>query len=192
MKIPRIGPAFAVLAFAFTASLAPVRADEVEDSIKDALASYGRKDYVAAKQSLDYASQLIAQMNAGRLAEILPKPLPGWTAEEVESQAGAMAMFGGGIQAARAYTKGDARIQVTVVGDSPLLGQFMPVFSNPAIAGAMGKMSRIGKQMVLETNDGKLVMVVANRFLVTVEGSESAQDRMAYAKAMDLGALSAL
>ncbi len=97
----------------------PAAADEIEDSISEALSAYRNNDYSAAKQALDYASQLIAQKNAEGLAAVLPEALSGWTAEDVETQEAAAAMFGG-IWAARTYEKGGVAVKVQIMGDFAL------------------------------------------------------------------------
>lgn len=170
----------------------PLHADEISDTIQEALTAYQKGDLAHTKQTLDYASQLIASKNAENLIALLPEPLPGWSAEAGESQSAGMAMFGGGLQASRVYTKDDQTVEMNFLGDSPLLAQFISIFANPAMAGAMGKPLRLGTQMALEDKDGEIKMVVANRFLVTISGSGSRDDKLAYAKAIDLNALTKL
>lgn len=167
----------------------PVQADEIAETIQEALQHYQNNDLSRAKQSLDYASQMISQKNAEGLSGLLPPAMAGWEAEDGESAAVAMAMFGGGIHASRIYTKGDSRIELSIIGDSPLLAQFIPMFANPALAGAMGKPLRIGSQMALEDKEGEIKIIVANRFIVTVAGDGPRDDKLAYAKAIDFDAL---
>lgn len=170
----------------------PLHADEISDTIQEALAAYQNGDLAQTKQTLDYASQLIASRNAENLLTLLPEPLAGWSAEDGESQAAGMAMFGGGLQASRVYTKDNQTVEMNFIGDSPLLAQFISIFANPALAGAMGKPLRLGTQMALEDKNGEIKMVVANRFLVTISGSGSREDKLAYAQAIDLDALAKL
>jgi hypothetical protein len=44
----------------------------------------------------------------------------------------------------------------------------------------------------MEGKDGQLTMVVANRFMVTIDGSASMDDKKEYAKAIDLEKLQSL
>ena len=61
MRSAMIGGALAgIMALAI-----PAVADEVRDSIEEALAAYEKNDLAAAKQPLDYASELIV-VNLGR------------------------------------------------------------------------------------------------------------------------------
>jgi hypothetical protein len=49
---------------------------------------------------------------------------------------------------------------------------------------------RIGSQRAIQTREGDVNMVVANKFLVTVNGSADAASKMAYAQAVDVAKLS--
>ncbi len=52
-----------------------VWADEITDSIEEAMEYYKEGDFVEAANSLDYASQLIRQKRSGNLEVFLPDPL---------------------------------------------------------------------------------------------------------------------
>jgi hypothetical protein len=188
MRKAFLGAAFVAASFIVT----PAFADEIEDQINDALKAYSSGDLAAAKLALDDASQMIATKNAGALGAVLPEALSGWTAEEVDSNAAGAAMFGGGIQAGRKYRKGETNVEINVMGDSPMLATVMPMLANSAMAAAMGKVTKIGKNRALQTNDGQIMLVVGNRFLVTIDGSGTMEDKTAYANAIDFAKLEAL
>ena len=102
-------------------------------------------------------------------------------------------MFGGGVNAEREYSKGNSRISISIMSDSPLLQSVMMMFSNPMFATADGgKMERINRQKAIvkyspADKSGELQMVVNNRFLVTVEGSDiSREELLEYATAIDV------
>ena len=167
--------------------------DDVVDSINEGMEFYKSGEYAEATSSLNYAVQLIQQKKGDALAGLLPEALDGWAAEEVKSEVAGAAMFGGGITAERRYTKGSSYITIQVVADSPMLQGVMMMFSNPMFATADGgKMERIGRQKAIvkyspADKSGDLQMVVKNRFLVTVEGSDISRDEMLeYAGAIDL------
>src|SRR5437588_752385 len=140
MRLMRIIAAAAIL-FAAAPALA---ADEVIEAIDQARKAYQGGDLAAAKQSLDLASQLIGQKNADAFGKLLPGPLAGWKAEEVQTTSIGNVGFGAST-ATRSYTnaKGDS-VEVQITGDSAVVMQFATVLSNPAIAGAMGKLVRVG------------------------------------------------
>jgi hypothetical protein len=81
-------------------------------------------------------------------------------------------------------------VQVRITGDSAMVMQFAQIFMNPSIAGAMGKLIRVGDQRAIQTHEGSVNLVVANKFLVTVDGSASAEAKLAYAQAIDIAKLS--
>jgi hypothetical protein len=165
-------------------------ADDVVEAIDQARKSYQAGDLSGAKQQLDLASQLIGQKNAEAFSKLLPQPLPGWTAEKAQAQA-VGSSFGGASAASRDYAnaKGDT-VDVSITGDSAVLMQFATMLNNPALAGAMGKLVKVGSQRAIQTQDGDIVMVVANKFVVNVQGSAEAQAKLAYANAVDVAALS--
>lgn len=165
-------------------------ADDILDAIDQARKAYQAGNLASAKQSLDMASQLVGQKNAESFGSLLPAPLPGWTAEKVETTAVGVAMFGAS-SASRRYRGPDGHdVHVRITGDSALVMQFAQLFLNPAIAGAMGKLIRIGDQRAIQTADGTINMVVANKFLVTVEGSAGADAKLAYAQGVEYAKLS--
>ena len=66
------------------------------------------------------------------------------------------------------------------------------MLSNPAMAGALGKLIRIGDQRAVQNQEGDLMMVVANKVLINVQGTADAASKLAYAKAIDAAKLSKL
>jgi len=173
--------------------------DEVLESIKEGTEFYNNGEYADAVTSLNYAVQLIQQKKGDVLKDLLPGPLEGWTAEDAESQSAGAAMFGGGVTAERNYTRGDSRITIRMITDSPMMQGVMMMFSNPMFATSDGgKLERIGKQKAIvkyeeDNKSGDLQMVVNNRFLVMVEGDAVTRDELlAYAAAIDTKKLSEL
>ncbi len=180
------------------ASLGPAYADEVTDTIREALKEYRKGAYRSATETLEYASQLIMQKRAGRLRSLLPAPLPGWSAEDAESQAIGPAMAGVkvGIFASRRYRKDSGSVTVTISTDIPLLKMqmFNPMLGAPPNA----RMRRIKGQKAFaeyspKDKSGKLSIVAAERFFITVEGDGVPEDVLeAYAERIDYKRLSAL
>ena len=171
---PLIAATVFSLVFFFSASAAI--ADDVTDYINEALEYYKDGQYTEAVSSLNFAEQLIQQKKSSGLEAFLPEPLSGWDAEAATSQAASSAMLGGGISAERRYTKDDSSVEIQIVADSPMLQGVMMMLSNPMFAASDGgKMERIGKQKAIVKYDasnqsGEIQIVVANRFMVTIEG----------------------
>ena len=177
----------------------PALADDVTDSINEAMDQYKKGQYAAAIGSLNYASQLIGQKKGESLETLLPKPLSGWTADKATSQAAGAAVFGGGVTASRSYRKDDKEASVSYITDSPMLQGILMMFSNPMFATADGgKLEKIKGQKAIvnydeEGKSGEIKMVIASRFLVTIEGSNVAlQDLKDYAGAIDFNKLASL
>ncbi len=181
-------------------SCGSVFADEVTESITQGLEQYNKGSYAEAMTSLNFAAQKIGQIKADGLKVLVPKPLSGWTADEVVSQAAGTAMFGGGLSAEGHYRKGDkADITVKIITDSPLLQSMMMLISNPMFATSSGgKLQKIKNQTAVvkyeaQGKRGDINVVVAGKVLVTVEGNEVSQDElMAYANAVDYEKIAAL
>jgi hypothetical protein len=183
-----------LLASALVAGLAaavPARADEVTDAIAEAQRAYQAGQVQAAQTALQEALQLMAQKAAAGLAAALPDALPGWTAEEATSNAAGAGMFGGA-QASRSYTNAQGQtVEIEVMSDNPLIAQLGPILANPMLAGAMGRLVRIGEQRAIQGNDGNVQMLVDNRILVQVQGDAPAEAKLAYARAINIQRLAA-
>ena len=167
-------------------------ADDILDAIEQGRKAYQSGDLGGAKQSLDLASQLIGQKNAEAFATLLPNALPGWKAEKVQTTALGAAGFGAST-ASRVYNnaKGD-RVEVQISGDSAIVSQIATFLSNPMMAGAMGKLVRVGSERAIQDGDGNVKIIVANKFLISVEGSADGASKLAYAQAIDVARLSKL
>jgi hypothetical protein len=172
------------------AAVPAIAADDIVEAIDQARKAYQSGDMTGAKQSLDLASQLIGQKNAEGFAALLPAPLPGWKAEDAQTSAVGQVAFGAS-SASRHYTssKGDS-VQIAITGDSAMIMQFATLLANPGIAGAMGKIIKVGSQRAIQTREGDINIVAANKFLVTVNGSADAASKLAYAQAVNFDRLS--
>lgn len=169
-----------------------VFADEITDSIEEAMEYYKESNYVEAANSLDYASQLIRQKRSGKLEALLPEPLAGWSAEDVKSQAAGPGYLGGMISAKRKYKKDKSSVTIEIITDSPALQSMVMLFSNPAYASADGgKLTKIKRQKAIikyhpSKNNGEINIVVAKQYLVSVKGRNISQnDLVDYASAID-------
>ncbi len=149
-------------------------ADDVTDSIKEALDAYKEGEYSEAIESLNYATQVIGQKKADQLSLFLPDPLDGWSVKDKKSSAGG-AMFGGGSSSARTYKKDSSAVTVSIAADSPALQTMMMIFTNPMFATADGgQMEKIKRQKAIVTYDegrkkGDIKIIVKKRFFVTIE-----------------------
>ena len=169
---------------------APTRADDIANAMTEAQRAYQAGRIQAAQTALQEAMQLLAQRAAAGLAAALPDALPGWTAEEATSNsAGAAGLFGGSM-ALRSYRNAQGQtVEIQVMSDNPMIAQLGAVMASPMLAGAMGRLVRIGDQRAIQGNDGNVQMLVDNRILVQVQGDAPAEARLAYARAINFGRL---
>lgn len=177
-------------ALAASLSAATARADEVSDAITEAQRAYQGGQLQAAQTALQEALQLLQQRAAAGLAAALPNALPGWTAEEASSGTAGMAGLFGGTTASRTYRNAQGQsVEIQVMSDNPMIAQLAVVLSNPMLAGAMGRLVRVGEQRAIQANDGNIQMLVDNRILVQVQGDAPAEAKLAFARAINLARL---
>lgn len=174
-------------------------ADDVTETLTEAIKSYESGEYTTAVEDINYALQLIQQKKSEGLSAYLPEPLEGWDAKKAESQSAGSGMFGGGIGSNRTYKKGSSSIKIEILTDSPILQSMMGLFTNPMFATSDGgKLERIKREKAIvkyneERERGDITIVVAKRFLIKVEGKKvSEKDLKAYAQAIDFKKLAKL
>ncbi len=179
-----------VLAAGVLAAPVPGRADDIRNALAEAQRAYQAGDLAATRDALAEAQQLLAQRAADSLSGALPAALPGWQAGEAERQAAAAGLFGGISQASRTYRHGSGReVKIEIMADNPMIAQFAMALANPAMAGAMGRLIRIGSQRAIQQQDGQIMMLANNRFLIQISGDGTAEEKLAYARAIDLAKL---
>lgn len=169
---------------------APALADEIIDQINEAVRLYQAGDFAGAMNELDFASQQIRQLRAGEIAKVLPEPLSGWTGDKAETTAMGATLFGGVTGASRTYRKDQARVEVSLVSDSPMLSMVSMMVANPMMLGGSGQEAvRVkGNRGLLEWegDSGSLKLVVGGNVLVTVEGTGCEKgDLVAYAEGVN-------
>lgn len=177
-------------ALAAILAAAPARADEITDAIAEAQRAYRGGQVQAAQTALQEALQLLQQRGAAGLAAALPAALPGWTAEEATSSAAGGAGMFGGSTASRSYRNAQGQsVDIQAMSDNPMIAQLAAVMANPMMAGAMGRLVRIGDLRAIQTNDGDVQMLVDNRILVQVQGDAPPEAKLAYARAINVARL---
>jgi hypothetical protein len=166
--------------------------DEVADAIDAGRKAYADGELARAKEALGLATQLIGQKHAEAYGKLLPAPLIGWTADEVEITGVGSAAYGASSALRRYENKAGDQIEVQISSDSAVIAQFATMMATREVAGAMGKIVTIGSERALQSVDGDLHMTVGSKFIIAVQGSASVIDKLAYARAIDMAALSKL
>ena len=192
MKTIRKVFGFQLLLLMVFGAIAPnASADDVIDSINEAVLSYQDGKYTDAMESLDYASQLIRQKRSELLKTLLPEPLQDWTSDSASSESSGLAILGGVLSAKRVYRKGSSRVTIEIT-DSPALQNIMAIFSSLMFTTTGGgRLKRIGGQKAMiqyipDTRDGDVTVMIENRCVLSVKGEDvSEQDLIGYASAVN-------
>jgi hypothetical protein len=170
--------------------IAPAQADEVTDAIAAAQRAYQAGKLQETQTALQEAMQLIAQRAAAQLKAALPEPLPGWQAEEAQSSATGAAGLFSATTASRIYRNSQGQsVEIEIMTDNPMIAQVAAFITNPMLAGAMGRLIRIGDQRAIQGGDGNVQMLIDNRILVQVRGDAPPEAKLAYARAIPVGRL---
>ena len=165
----------------------PAQADEVEETIEAALEAYRAGDIKAAKEEIDFVSQLLGQLKAEGLKGFLPEPMDGWTREDNETQN--VAAFGGGQMASARYSNGSDDVEIQLMADNQMVTAMAAMFGNATLMGAMGTVKRINRQKLVLTNEGEVQSLINNRIMVQITGSADADTKLAYFEALDMDGL---
>jgi len=167
-----------------------IMADDITDTMEDAMSAYKEGNYVQAQEDLTYAMELLKQKKGETIQGFLPDALDGWKAEEAKSESAGSGMLGGGSTTSRTYTKDKSKIVISVVADSPLLQGLGSLLGNPMFNSG-GKLKRINREKATikyntKQKSGDITIMLDKRFLITVEGSKVTEDELVeYAKAID-------
>lgn len=183
---------YRISAAAIAASLllvaAPASADDFEDSIAAALEAYRAGDIKGAKEEIDFAAQILAQMKAESLGAYLPEPMDGWERNAAEDQSQAMAAMGGGQMVSAVYMRGNEQVEIQLMAGNQMVTAMGAMFSNPAVLGSMGKVKRINRQKAVITREGD-VQAMIGKVMVQISGSADVEAKEAYFAALDTKAL---
>lgn len=187
-----------LLSLSILAWAGSLSADEIQAAIDEGIAAYENGKYSEAAGQFDLVSQLLREKSGGAIAEALPEPPEGWQLDgEADVEALGAGFMGGMTSVSQAYADGSGSVTVRIVADSPMIAQMAMLFSNPAMVRQMGqKMVPMGDSRGILASDngsGTLTAVVANRYLVTIEGSGVGEsDLVLFGDAVDTGKLAGL
>ena len=153
-----------------------VLSDGVVDQINLGLEAYEAQDYKAAIDELNYAIAEMQEKLNSQNATLLPAPLEGWTASEVENMSGGMAMMGGGTHMSRSYSREGENVEISIMAGSPMMAGALAMINNPMLLNSSPdtkpyRYKRIkGMQ---QTSDGQIeiTLAVAGQIMVQVKGS---------------------
>jgi len=195
-NIQRACSAFALVAL-LTGSLAS--ADEVHEQIEAARTAYDDGDLRGAVQALQFAVTKIQEQMTNKLWKLLPDPLPGWKADEPQSQsAGILTAIAGTNLSRRYFDDEGAQIEISTMADSPMLGMMGMMFASPYMMQSTPGTKAFTQQgyrglyeHVEGSNKWEMKLMVGNRIYLELTGTglEDEKPLQAYLEAMDLKAL---
>jgi hypothetical protein len=167
----------------FAACLLPVpaAADEVTDQIQSALEAYEQQDLQGAISDLNYAVAQIQEMVNTQNAQLLPEPLEGWTASEVENAGAAMSMLGGGTNMTRRYQHDGESVEINIVANSPWVMSMMQMMGNPMLMASNPNLKPYRYKRLKgmkDTSDGRteVTLSVVGQIMVKVTGQNLADE----------------
>ncbi|UTW45745.1 hypothetical protein KFE80_02190 [bacterium SCSIO 12696] len=174
----------------------PAFADKISEQINLGLEAYNDQDYQAAIDELQYAiSQIQSKLDKDN-AQLLPKPLEGWSAEDVEHNSAAMAMLGGGTHMSKRYRKGRETVEISISANSPMVSGLGAMINNPMLLrnDANAEPYRYQRNKGIkrkERNSVEITLMLAGQILLQLKGQNlSDEDALeAFLEAMDLKAI---
>lgn len=158
-------------------------ADDVEEQIRLGLESYRQGDYRAAIDDLNFAIAQIQEKLNARQAKLLPEPLEGWTASEVEHETAAMSMLGGGTHLARTYRRGDESVEITIMAGSPMVSGLLAMINNPMMLSGNPNMKpyrfeRIRGVREETGGDIKITLSLGGQIMVQLSGRGAGEESL--------------
>ena len=179
-----------ILTLCMLGAAAPLSADPITDQIDAAKRSYEAGDERVAIQALEFAAAQIRDKLKKQQLDLLPAPLPGWTADEPATDAGGIAAMFTGTTLTRTYHREDgASVNITITADSPLLSILTTLMqANPSAT----PYTRGGYRGVLEETEGstRILLLIGSRIQVQLTGSGVDQQTLeAYLDAIQLDRL---
>ncbi|MCZ7677136.1 MAG: hypothetical protein M5U35_16515 [Roseovarius sp.] len=149
----------------------PPMADDISDTLQNALDAYQDGDAQYALEELDYARQLLLALRTDALVEFLPAAPDGWSREVNTEMNAGLSMMGGGTGAEATYEGEGQRITITIMADNPMVGAMGGMIANAAMLGA--KVERIGREKFM-VQDGEVSGLLDKRILVKGSGDDLA------------------
>jgi hypothetical protein len=168
------------------------QADDIEEQIQRGVKAYQDGQHREAIQELQFAISQLQELLNKEYLTLLPAPPAGWEAEDSEAQTMPAAILGGGTSISRSYLRGEERMEITMMADSPLLASLSMMLSNPAMLAAGGNVRPYRYESyrgIIEKQDNgaEISLLVANRVLVKLSGDniEGEKTLEGFLKAMD-------
>jgi len=161
-----------------------------ESSAQNASAALQNGRYGAAVTEYGYAAQYARQLKGYNLAQYLPPAADGWTTRNLEVASAGAAMFGGGTTVEQEYLRGNERVTLRIVTDSPLMQSVMMMLNNPMIMMGTSQQNQtvmINNQraMVEAGSDGTVTVSLPHQGIYLLQGEGPQEAVVTYMNAFD-------
>ena len=147
-------------------------ADDVPARLDNARAAYQKGDIARAAREIEAALIQLHDRLGKTFAETLPNLGGLWKAESVETES--LGEIGGGLSVSRAFTRGDASLNVSLLLDSPEVASVQAMLTGNSGQLNVKKVKVGGEDAVLRfdaaTGTGEITMVVGGRVVLEVQG----------------------
>ena len=166
------GAVAALVMVAGVVSSPVLAADDVASRLDTARTAYQKGDLTRAARDTEAALQMLQDRLGKLFGETLPSLGKGWDGDGVE--VASLGDAGGGLSISRAYAKGDASLNASLLLDSAELESTKALLAQPATQPHVKKL-KVGAEDALlrfdpATNGGEITMVVAGRVVLEVQG----------------------
>lgn len=178
----------------------PSWADEVTDQMSEALKAYEEKDYKAAIDELKYVTIALQKLDQAENQKLLPEPLEGWTAKEVDNNDSQMAMsiLGGGSSMKAGYQRETEQVDIEIMANSPMMAMMGMMINNPALASSEKgteayRYKRIKGIKKVKNDKTEITLLLAGQIMIKVTGQKLQDPAVLeqYLDAMDMNKLKA-
>ncbi len=153
-----------------------VAAVDVPTHIDAAKAAYLKGDVARAAHELEMALVDLQDRLGRGFSDFMPATPTGWDAEEAEIQG--LGAVGGGLSITRAYTKGEASLNASIILDSPAVEAAGALLGNPAAQTGLKRIKLGSEDALLRWDEagksGEITIVMGNRVLLQIEGDSLA------------------
>ena len=148
-----------------------VSAADLSGQIESAKALYQKGDIAKAAHELETVLNDLQDRLGRSLSNLMPAPLSGWQADEAEYEG--LSGSGGGLSVTRAYSKGDASLNASIVLDNPAVAEAL----ESSVSQQGVKKLKIGSEDAVlrwdaESHSGDISLVLGRRVLLQIEGED--------------------
>ena len=154
----------------------PLMADEIEDQIQAGLKAYQDKEYKIAVDELKFAMAQLEKLTHDDNKKLLPPALDGWTMKADDSGAqAAMSMLGGGTTIGANYQRGNEKVHIQIIANSPMIAMVGMMINNPMMAAADEntkpyRYKRIKGIKKTEGSNTEITLLLAGQIMVRLDG----------------------